>query len=102
MAMAAVTSATAYQRRSRLPLETLPDAGPIPFIEGLGSPRQMKQRDTLPRHVGGETDLTILHFQPSRRGEKLELAGGLQVSILLRGRVLRRAHLLPHGVGVAV
>src|ERR1700728_3041499 len=62
----------------------------------------MKQRDALPRQVRGEGDLAVLHVEPYRRGKELKLPGGLQISILLRGGVLGRAHLLPDGVGVAV
>src|SRR6202041_1196588 len=66
------------------------------------SPFQLHERYCLPRQIGGDGHFALAHIKPFRRVDEFELSGLLQLRILLGRRGLRRAHRLPHCVGIAV
>src|SRR5271170_7736938 len=68
----------------------------------VGCPRHAQERKTRAGQLHIHMYRSILWSNPPRRVEQLELAGGLQLCVLLGRRVLRRSHLFPHRVGVAV
>lgn len=52
--------------------------------------------------AGGDFHPALMHIEPLRRSERLQLRGRLEASVLLGIEVLHRAHRLPRGIGVAV
>src|ERR1017187_7963675 len=66
------------------------------------SPGEVEERGGFAGEGGGDGDGAGGDVEPGGRGEGLELAGGLELGVLLGGGVLGRAHRNPHGVGVGV
>ena len=82
--------ASACSTRDQMPAEPPP------------SPRDADERYALSGQGELKMSLAVVDRSPCGRGEELQLSGGLQLIILLRGRRLRGAHLLPGGEGIAV
>src|SRR5215471_18890301 len=65
-------------------------------------PTYLNQRDGLTRQRKTQFNLAVLAANPLRRSQQLKLSGGFEPRVLLRRRILRRTHLFPHCVSVAV
>src|ERR1700722_11040434 len=68
----------------------------------VGRPRHPQKRQAHARQSHIQCYLSLFGSNPARRVKQLQLSGCLQLRILLGGWSLRRPHLLPDGVGVAV